>query len=101
MIYVKETFPRDRFEASFSQLWKAMWQQGMDLSKPDLMGKCLSEHFSEDEVKDILAGASNPEYKQKLLDYTKVALDKGAFGCPWFWVRNSEGTEEPFFGSDR
>lgn len=28
-------------------------------------------------------------------------LGKGAFGSPWFWVRNGEGKEEPFFGSDR
>jgi hypothetical protein len=32
---------------------------------------------------------------------TKEALDKGAFGVPWFWVRNAEGKEEPFIGSDR
>jgi hypothetical protein len=30
-----------------------------------------------------------------------VVEKQGAFGCPWFWVTNSEGKSEPFFGSDR
>ena len=29
-----------------------------------------------------------------------VVKEKGAFGCPWFWVTNGE-IQEPFFGSDR
>ena len=32
---------------------------------------------------------------------TQKVLDQGAFGAPWMWVRNEEGKEEPFFGSDR
>lgn len=50
---------------------------------------------------EILKAASEKEWKDKLLANTQKALDLGAFGAPWFWVRNGEGKEEPFFGSDR
>jgi glutathione S-transferase kappa 1 len=52
-------------------------------------------------VAEILKAASEKEWKDKLLANTQKALDLGAFGAPWFWVRNGEGKEEPFFGSDR
>lgn len=78
-----------------------MWEQGVDVSKPDLLATVLSKRFSPSEVKSILEGANSAEYKQLLNDKTKEALDHGAFGCPWFWVTNSKGEEEPFFGSDR
>lgn len=57
--------------------------------------------FSAKEVDEIMAAAETKEWKDKLLANTQEALDKGAFGAPWFWVRNAEGREEPFFGSDR
>lgn len=65
------------------------------------MSRALSEHFGEDEVKDVLEAASRPHYKQALTDNTQRAIELGAFGAPFFWVRNREGYEEPFFGSDR
>jgi glutathione S-transferase kappa 1 len=57
--------------------------------------------FSPKEVDEIMAAAETKEWKDRLLANTQEALDKGAFGAPWFWVRNVEGKEEPFFGSDR
>lgn len=48
-----------------------------------------------------MTAAETKEWKDKLLANTQEALDQGAFGAPWFWVRNAEGKEEPFFGSDR
>lgn len=78
-----------------------MWENGIDVSKPELLAKVLSTRFSEAQIKEILAKANSPEIKQKLNDNTQEALGRGAFGCPWFWVKNSRGVEEPFFGSDR
>ena len=66
------------------------------------MAAALAEHFTAEEVSAIMAAAKEPEYKNLLTETTKrVVEEKGAFGCPWFWVRNGEGKEEPFFGSDR
>lgn len=78
-----------------------MWENGVDVSKPDLLAQVLSKRYTESQVQQIIEKANSPEYKQALNDNTKEALERGAFGCPWYWVRNSRGDEEPFFGSDR
>ncbi|KAJ5604573.1 hypothetical protein N7510_009727 [Penicillium lagena] len=102
MIYVKRNYPRERFETTFLSLWEAMFYKGIDISKPEAMAELLKGHqYSEQEIQTILKAASSPEYKQALTDNTQAALGKGAYGAPWFWVRNAQGKEEPFFGSDR
>jgi glutathione S-transferase kappa 1 len=78
-----------------------MWEKSVDVSKSNSLAQVLSKSYSEDEVRMILEEANSVEYKQTLNDNTKEALERGAFGCPWYWVRNSKGEEEPFFGSDR
>ncbi|KAF2709545.1 glutathione S-transferase kappa 1, partial [Pleomassaria siparia CBS 279.74] len=86
---------------AFLSIFSEMWEQGIDVSKPDSLAKVLSKNFSEQQVREILEGANIASYKQTLNDNTKEALDRGAFGCPWYWVKNWKGEEEPFFGSDR
>jgi glutathione S-transferase kappa 1 len=100
LVYVKEAHPQNLVQA-FLDLFHAMWEDGLDVSKPDLLSQVFLQRFSETEAKDILEKASSAACKQRLNDNTKEALDHGAFGCPWFFVRNSSGLEEPFFGSDR
>ncbi|KAI4669954.1 uncharacterized protein J4E79_000234 [Alternaria viburni] len=78
-----------------------MWENGKDVSKPEILAEVLKQRLKEDEAREVMAKANSPPYKQQLNDNTKDALDRGAFGCPWFLVRNSKGEEEPFFGSDR
>lgn len=78
-----------------------MWEHEIDVSNPELLAQVLSKSFPEQQVREILEKANSPEFKQALNDNTKEALERGAFGCPWYWVRNSKGDEEPFFGSDR
>lgn len=102
MIYIKKHYPRERYETTFLLLWEWMYHQNIDISKPEQLGELLKSHgYSDQEIKDILAAASSPEYKQALTVNTQKALDQGAYGAPWFRVRNREGKEEPFFGSDR
>ncbi|KAK3401123.1 thioredoxin-like protein [Sordaria brevicollis] len=57
--------------------------------------------FTKQQVEEIMKGVETPEVKEALKNATQEALDKGAFGNPWFWVTNKEGKGEPFFGSDR
>lgn len=79
-----------------------MYHSNINISMPEHLSQLLQSHgYSDQEIKDILAAASSPEYKEMLTSNTQKALDLGAYGAPWFWVRNSEGREEPFFGSDR
>ncbi|KAJ6077318.1 uncharacterized protein N7446_000254 [Penicillium canescens] len=80
MIYIKRNFPREKYEKTFLTLWEWIFYKGIDISKPEN----LAEVFRSNGYSD-----------------SETALDKGAYGAPWFWVRNSEGKEEPFFGSDR
>lgn len=102
MIYIKTHYPRSRYETTFLSLWEWMYHRNINISKPEHMAELLKSHnYTEQEIKDILAAASSPQYKEALTSNTQKALDRGAYGAPWFWVRNSEGREEPFFGSDR
>jgi 2-hydroxychromene-2-carboxylate isomerase len=100
LVYVKEVHPQS-FVQVFLDIFDAMWGDGLDVSKPELLGQVLSKQFNETEAKDVLVKANSAPYKQRLNDNTKEALDHGAFGCPWYTLRNSKGEEEPFFGSDR
>jgi hypothetical protein len=101
MCYIKDNYPKDKFEAAFEELWITMWKEQMNLEKPEIMKEALLRHFSAGQIKEIMESANSPKYKQTLLDNTKTALEAGAFGCPWFVVTNSKGVTEPFFGSDR
>lgn len=91
----------ENFVAIFRDIYHAMWENGKDVSKPEILAEVLKQRLKEDEAREVMAKANSPPYKQQLNDNTKEALDRGAFGCPWFLVRNSKGEEEPFFGSDR
>jgi glutathione S-transferase kappa 1 len=99
-VYVKEAHAQD-FTKIFLDIFHAMWENGLDVSKPEVLGQVLAKHVGESGAKNILQKANSAPYKQRLNDNTKEALDHGAFGCPWYLVRNLEGVEEPFFGSDR
>lgn len=102
MIYIKRNFPRERYETTSILLWEWMYYKNIDISKPDNLAELLrSNGFSDAEAKNVLTAASTPEYKEALTANTQKALDQGAYGAPWFWVKNKEGKEEPFFGSDR
>lgn len=102
ILYIKQNYPRERFETTFLSFWEWMYYKGIDISKPDNMAELLRAHeYTPREIESILAAAKSPEYKEALTANTQKALDQGAYGAPWFWVQNKEGKEEPFFGSDR
>ncbi|KIM80311.1 hypothetical protein PILCRDRAFT_822436 [Piloderma croceum F 1598] len=103
MLYIKAHYPAPQFEAAFFSYFPALWVPPQsDLSKPTNLHTLLVQNFTSTQADEIIAGAGTPEFKQKLTDITKMVVEKqGAFGCPWFWVTNSEGKSEPFFGSDR
>jgi len=100
LVYVKSQYPQV-YVQTFLDIFAGMWEDGYDVSKSELLSKVLSKRFDKDQVGDILEKAKKDECKQALNANTKESLDRGAFGCPWFWVRNSRGQEQPFFGSDR
>lgn len=99
--YAKHNLPTEKYEKAFLEFFVAMWEQDLDLSKPELLLEVLARVYSEAEAKEIVDAASKPDIKKMLNDTTQKALDMGAFGCPWYLVRNARDVEEPFFGSDR
>ena len=101
MIVVKERHPQEVFEKCFLDTWIYSFVKHIDISKPENLARLLSDHFNEKEVKEILKLTATKEYKDKLTENTKKALEQGAFGAPWFWMKNNEQREEPLFGSDR
>ena len=101
MVYIKYAYPSVKYEASFRELWVAMFEQQQDISKLEIMAEVLSKHFQPEDIDTILKSARLPPCKQQLNENTKMALESGAFGCPWFEVTNAKGEKEPFFGSDR
>jgi glutathione S-transferase kappa 1 len=88
------------WQEMLNKLWTPPWS---NITEPEVLRKELTNLnlFSAKEVDEITAAAETKEWKDKLLSNTQEALDKGAFGAPWFWVKNAQGVEEPFFGSDR
>ncbi|KAJ7492022.1 putative glutathione S-transferase kappa 1 [Mycena latifolia] len=104
LCYIKATFPQSTFEQAWLALFKAMWiPPYANPALPDAVPGVLRDTklFSDKEVDEIVAAASQKQWKDCLLENTKKVVDQGAFGAPWMWVRNGQGKEEPFFGSDR
>lgn len=101
MTYIKQSRDRKTLESSFLAIFQGLWKEHLELSKPENLVIALGRVFPEKEVQEIITAAGSPKIKAELQETTEyVVKEKGAFGCPWFWVRNGE-KEEPFFGSDR
>lgn len=101
MLVVKDRHPTEVFEKCFLDTWIYSFVTHSDISKVENLKKLLLEHFDEKEVDEVLRLMTTQEYKDKLTNNTKKALSQGAFGAPWFWMKNEQGVEEPLFGSDR
>ena len=57
--------------------------------------------FTEGQVGEIMEAAGGADMKGSVKRETDEVLAKGAFGAPWLCVRDGQGREETFFGSDR
>ena len=101
MIVIKERHSQEAFERCFLDTWIYSFVKHIDISKPENLSQLLSEHFDDQQVKEIMRLMATKAYKDKLTEMTKEALERGAFGAPWFWMKNDQGKEEPLFGSDR
>ena len=73
---------------------KMMWEDGLAMADKEVFVQAMTEAGFDGA--DILARAETPEIKQKLIDCTQAAADRGVFGVPTFFVGS-----EMFFGKDR
>ncbi|KAL1979589.1 hypothetical protein VTN96DRAFT_5545 [Rasamsonia emersonii] len=106
--YIKAHYPASKFEETFLLLWQWLFYRHEDISQPAVLTRLLTEDagFTAHEAETIIAATGEQKWKDALLARTKEALDRGAFGAPWFWVvrEGPDGKEEEtsmFFGSDR
>ena len=82
------------FELYVDTVFDAMWTAGLDMGQPEVVAARLAAAGLP--VEDLLARSQTPEVKQRLLDNTQTAFERGAFGSPSFLVG-----DELYFGKDR
>ena len=82
------------FELYVDTVFDAMWTAGLDMGQPEVVAARLAAAGLP--VEDLLARSQTPEVKQRLLDNTQTAFDRGAFGSPSFLVG-----DQLYFGKDR
>ncbi|WYZ40592.1 hypothetical protein EsH8_IV_000933 [Colletotrichum jinshuiense] len=117
--FIKKEYTDATYQTTWHWLLHCFWEPpNLNLTKPDVLAKALADApkqypppqagvagedrlFSEADVKKILQGATTQEIKDSVKVKTQEAIDRGAFGAPWFWAVNDQGQGEPFFGSDR
>ena len=82
------------FERYVDVVYDAMWTKGLDMGQPEVVAAELAAAGLP--VEELLARSQTPEIKQRLLDNTQTAFERGAFGSPSFLVGN-----DLYFGKDR
>jgi 2-hydroxychromene-2-carboxylate isomerase len=87
-----------QLEGVFDQYFKAayhhMWEEPKKMDDPKVLREALiSSGLDADK---LMARSQEPEVKNRLLELTQNAVDRGAFGSPSFFVCN-----ELFFGKDQ
>jgi 2-hydroxychromene-2-carboxylate isomerase len=90
-IYAQQT---DYFEKYVDQMYRHMWAEPKKMDDADVFKAAMEE--SELPVSDILTGIQNPEIKAQLINNTSVAVARGVFGSPSFFVG-----DDLYFGKDR
>lgn len=80
----------DYVEAGLRYMWEA--QKKMD--DPEVYAAAMSASGFDGAA--LVEGTQDPAIKQKLMDNTAAAVERGAFGIPTFYVG-----DEMFFGKDR
>ena len=81
-------------DAYFQAGMTAMWENGHNMSDPDVYVQTLKDANLDGEA--LLAATQDPEIKQGLAEATEAVVERGVFGSPTFFVG-----KEMFFGKER
>jgi 2-hydroxychromene-2-carboxylate isomerase len=82
------------FQPYFKAVYHHMWEAPKKMDDPAIMRDALIS--SGIDADKIIARSQDPEVKNKLVELTQNAVERGAFGSPTFFVGN-----EMFFGKDQ
>jgi 2-hydroxychromene-2-carboxylate isomerase len=81
--------------AAFIEMGLAgMWEDGLKLDDPEVLARTIAGAGLDAEA--LIEMSQRTETKQRLIEETERAVNRGAFGVPTFFVG-----EEMFFGKDR
>lgn len=72
----------------------AVWEQDLDVADPEALGAAVER--AGFDAKDLFERSQSDPIKQRLIDNTAKAVERGAFGIPTVFVG-----EEMFFGKER
>jgi 2-hydroxychromene-2-carboxylate isomerase len=75
-------------------VFRSMWVNGLDMTDPAVFATAVAAHGYNAE--QIGTWISDPAVKQKLLEDTNAAVERGLFGVPTMFVAG-----KMFFGQDR
>jgi len=73
---------------------QGLWEEGLNLADAAILAERLNKAGLDAEK--LISLSETPEIKQRLVDLTQSAADRGAFGLPTFFVG-----QEMFFGKER
>src|SRR6201995_4007328 len=82
------------FEKYVDAAFHHMWDEPKKMDDPEVAMKALSA--SGLDAAKLFARAQEPDVKAKLIENTQMAVERGAFGSPTFFVGN-----EMFFGKEQ
>lgn len=71
-----------------------MWEENLNMGNPEVFAASMAAKGFDGA--DIFARTQDPNIKTKLIENTEMAVKRGAFGVPTFYVG-----DEMFFGKDR
>lgn len=73
---------------------KAMWEDGLNMADPEVYAATLNA--AGFDAQSLLDATQDPDIKARLIANTEMAVDRGAFGIPTFYVG-----DEMFYGKER
>lgn len=98
-----ETFPFDSRNALFSLIQKQL-DEVKETEIATFILKTWSSIFQNGSPQDVspeFDSKNRSHLRDKLLENTEEALEVGAFGVPFWRIKNNKNEVETFFGSDR
>jgi 2-hydroxychromene-2-carboxylate isomerase len=82
------------FEAYFRAAYHHMWEEPKKMDDPKILREALTS--SGLDADQLIARSQEVDVKNRLIELTQNAVDRGAFGSPTFFVG-----DEMFFGKDQ
>lgn len=89
-----QMFYIEKFEQVLKLLFDGMFAIPKNLNEPAILAEVLTP--SSFAIEDIMNMIQSSEVKQKLLTETKLAIQRGIFGAPTFFIN-----DEMYWGQDR